>query len=160
MRAVGVVLAGLLCAASVQAAVPVYAAESPVYEAAGSARDLARKGQGCIAQLVRPALTTIPTLVSADVESGVIVANNALHYEEASIVPLPYTVRSTLTFEAREGRFRIRHTDIGVLAEKAPRLGWSPAMRGKSGFSRAERELGALNERIAACVMRDVASDW
>ncbi len=152
----GVVLA--LAASSAAAAPTVYLStvESPVYDARGSVEALSRKANVCIAQLVSSGLTTAPTILSSDPVSGVIVARNTFEYHETVWgSPLYQTARTRLTFEAREGRFRLSHSDIQVLNGD-----WRPIRAAKPGkVDEMRDQLLAQADKIASCIKAD-RGEW
>jgi hypothetical protein len=127
--------------------------ESPVYEAAGTPQELARKAVVCIGQVVKPGFTTAPTIVAQDIEGGRVVANNAFSYV-VSIGKRTRQLRgrSTLTFEGKNGRFRIVHTDVQGFIGMAPKS-WEPIETPPVGMGNtAESDLQAISARVAACV--------
>lgn len=160
----GVVILGALVALASPAwaakAPPVYLStvESPVYEAPGDVKALARRGQTCIAQLLSSGLTTAPTLLNADLEGGVVVARNAFQYHETVFgSPLVMPARTRVTFEARENRFRVTHNDIEVLANPGD---WRPIRQAKPGKrDEMHEQLDAISDRLAACV-KAAGKEW
>lgn len=111
-------------AAQKRAAIPIEPLTSQVYEATGDRAAIARRGTKCMAQMLKPGVRTAPTILTSDPESGVVVANNSLQYAEKLLIPLVYDARSKVSLEARDGRFRLTHTEIEVLT---PHGGWAPA---------------------------------
>lgn len=97
--------------------------------------------------------------MSRDLDRGVVVARNALSYPDGFL--LVWQMRSRVTFEAREGRFRITHENIERLNEQAG--GWTPVGKWRgSGWQKAEAALQAQSAEIAACVTSATGSsdDW
>ncbi|HEY3694059.1 hypothetical protein [Phenylobacterium sp.] len=133
--------------------------ESRVYEAEGEPSGLARRAVVCIGQIVKPGLITAPTIVATDIAGGTVVANSSFHFDDLHFFSTPYTVRSTMTFEAKSGRFRIVHTDTAVLDESALDLGWAPAYQNVKLYGAIEGRLQSLSGQVAACV-KAVPADW
>lgn len=146
---------------------PEYLTEvvSPVYEAAGTPPALARRAEACLSQQLGQT-SGGPVILSSDPEAGVVVASNALEYRDGMV---PWRLRSRVTFEGRDGRFRITHTTIERLNDQAPGaqyLGatpWGPI--GKwwgSGWQKAQQALVAVSDQVAACVTApsSATDDW
>lgn len=132
--------------------------ESPVYEAPGDARALTRQAGICIAQTLKAGVTTAPVILNTDLEGGVIVARNVFDYSEFVLFsPLVSPARTTVTFEARPGRFRITHSDIRVFNQE-----WRPIRSTKPGKrDEMSEQLSAISEQIASCVKRAAQQkDW
>lgn len=145
---------------------PEYLTEvvSPVYETAGSPADLARRAEACMSQHVGQTGSG-PVILSSDPASGIVVASNALEYRDGM---LPWRIRSRLTFEGRDGRFRLTHASIERHNDQsfgAQALGASPWRQvGKwrgSGWQKAEQALAAVSTKVAECVTTPGTSeDW
>jgi hypothetical protein len=86
--------------------------QSPVVQMPGAHQAIAKRGQTCIAQILKPGLVNAPVIVSADTESGIIVANNAFEYSGGGFLSAVFKGRSTVTLEARDSRFRITQSSI------------------------------------------------
>ncbi len=95
--------------------------ESGVYETTGSKQDIAKKGKLCIAKLVSndevkiadasdsSDVAGVDLFVDVDLENGTVMANNRVDYRR---MLLTYNVKSLLIFMAKDGRFKIKHTNI------------------------------------------------
>lgn len=127
--------------------------ESEVFHAEGTAQEIVGRAKGCIAQLVRfDAVGGTPAgdVIVADVpESGIVTANNRLPVKFWGVRTI---IQSTLTVQAKDGRFRIRHS-----AMKAD--GLQPIRADSKNAEVADKELAALSGRIAACVTKK-DSEW
>ena len=127
---------------------------SAVYQAQGTPRDIAARAQNCIAQNLRSGTVNAPQIVSSDLDHGVVVAQNALRFGS-----LPeWQIRSRLTFEAREGRFRISQSGIEMFNDMAG--GWGPI--GKwfgSPWKKAEAAFLASADAVAQCVIAGQKKD-
>lgn len=122
--------------------------QSPVYEAPGTPSDLARRGEICMARLLAGGRAGGQVIVSSDPAGGAVVATNAMEYRDGL---LTWQMRSRVTFQARDSRYRIEHTSIERFNEQAG--GWTPV--GKwwgSGWVKAEDALKAVSTSIASCV--------
>lgn len=147
--AAGVAVALLTFAGPAAAWAPMPPLEA-VFEAPGmKAREMSGKGSACIAQTLKPGLANAPTITSSDLEGGRIVANNYYQGEDG------VRMRSTLTFEAKDGRFRITHSDVEAFIQKWSQVG---AVDGR-GPPATITELTAISERIADCV-RAKPDNW
>ncbi|MEL7755453.1 hypothetical protein AAG601_06630 [Citromicrobium bathyomarinum] len=126
---------------------------SEVYQTEGSPREIAQRANTCISQHLAPGTTDAQLIVSSDLENGVIVARNAVQYPDGLS---QWQIRSTFTFEAREGRFRIVQTNL----ERFNRT-WGPIGKWSgSGWKKAEQAfMGPANE-VARCVMAQQTEDW
>lgn len=188
MRMNAAILAMLLPALAVSAEY-LEQVESEVFQAKGTAQKIASRAKSCIAQHVQnnevrisdsatsagpfpsSALTSTATsdgisggdaIVHADLEQGVITANNRVDYKSKM---LAHNVKSTLTFMAKDERFRIRHSNIEYLQKSTGSVrntGYSRV--GKwfgSGWKDAEAALVAITAKVAQCVRADpAAEDW
>lgn len=124
--------------------------DSPVYEAAGSASELARKAAPCIGRIVKPGWTTAPTIVAQDIDGGTIVANAAFEFAKRFAFAVDVERgRAKLTFQAKEGRFRIEFTEIQWLIGRD----WYPADKPKKRLNGdIEAVLLNISEQVSACV--------
>ena len=164
--------------------------ESEAYQTNGTLQEISKRTKTCIAQLVRndevrisdAASGTGPfsfatggggpghsggiqggaIIVDADIEVGVITANNRVDYTSKL---LAHNVKSTMTFLAKEGRFKIRHTNIEYLQKSTGSMhntGYSRV--GKwwgSGWKDAEEALQGISAKVAACVQAGPKKeDW
>ena len=82
--------------------------ESAVFETTGDHQSVAKHGATCIAQIIKPGVVNAPTIISSDFDSGVIVANNNFKFVWHGFLgtAIEDTGRTTLTFEAKDGRGR------------------------------------------------------
>jgi hypothetical protein len=109
---------------------------------------LAKRALVCIPKFATSGLTTANTIVSSDVEAGFVQARNA--WKGSGMFGLNY--RTTITFEAKDGRFRISHGEFEVATDR-------------SAYSAMNYPGGALldmrnqSTRIAACVISGPVSD-
>lgn len=128
--------------------------ESPVYEASGSPSELAGRAVTCMGEKLKPGVITAPTIVAQDLAAGRVVANNAFEYGEGGWLGSTYRARSRMIFEAREGRFRIVHTEIEALIFSD----WEPISEvNKRGAAAARAAMQAISDEIAACVKQPAA---
>lgn len=122
--------------------------ESPVMEASGDHQAITRRALTCIAQLLTPGVVDAPSVRSSDIEAGTIVATNSFHYTYGL---LQVTGRTTLTFEARDGPFRVTHTNIEQLLDA--NQGWRPIGTWRfSGGDAAKAAIEGVTARLAQCV--------
>jgi len=118
---------------------------SEVYQSLGTPRELATKAQTCISQLLRSGTTDAQIIINSDRDGGLIVARNAITYPDGL---LQWQVRSTFTFEAREGRFRIVQTGLERFNDRWAGIGkWTG-----SGWKKAEKAFAASAGKVADCV--------
>jgi hypothetical protein len=132
--------------------------ESPVYSVEGDVSSITRRAATCSAQILKPGLVAAPTILNVDVVGGVVVANNAFDYSEKVFgSPLISPARTTVTIEAKTGRFRIVHTDIQVL-----NLGdWRPIRAAKEGKpDQMRNQLLLISDLVAHCVDGSGSSKW
>jgi hypothetical protein len=130
---------------------------SEVYQISGTPREIATRANTCISQHLAPGTTDSQLIINSDLEGGVIVARNALRYPDGL---MQWQVRSTFTFEARDGRFRIAQTNLERLNDRAG--GWGPIGKWTgSGWRRAEQAFSSSASVVARCVMQQpAADDW
>lgn len=84
--------------------------KAPSWKPVGEHQAITRRALTCIAQLLTPGVVDAPSVRSSDIEAGTIVATNSFHYTYGLLqVGSGHT---TLTFEARDGPFRVTHTNI------------------------------------------------
>jgi hypothetical protein len=140
-------------------ATPALAAEyltevtSEVYQADGTPREIAQRANTCISQHLAPGTTDMQLIVSSDLENGVIVARNAVEYRDGLV---QWQIRSTLTFEAREGRFRIAQRNL----ERFNRS-WGPIGKWSgSSWKKAEQAFLGPANAVAQCVMSPKTENW
>lgn len=132
--------------------------ESQIYETAGTQAEIAKRGESCIAQLVRndpfnERDTAGPVIVSMQPDR--IVANNRILIPARGFLTIDELVQSTLTLMSRDGKFRIRHDNIRFAF---PKHGGFENLPAKSPARKTYIEaLENLNQKIATCMM---TSDW
>jgi len=164
--------------------------ESEVYQTNGTVQEISTRAKTCIAQIVRNDEVRISdstsgtgpfagltgggssghsggvqggqVLVDANIEGGVITANNRVDYTSKL---LAHNVKSTMTVLAKEGRFKIRHTNIEYLQKSTGSMhntGYSRV--GKwwgSGWKDAEEALQGISAKVAACAQTGPKKeDW
>ena len=130
--------------------------ESPVFETSGDHQAITRRALTCVAQIVSPGTVDAPAVRSSDVEAGIIVATNSFRYVYGALRP---TGRTTLTFEARDGRFRIVHSNIEQSQDGGQ--GWLPIGTWRfSGGDAARAAIEAINMRLAQCVQTSQNENW
>ncbi|MEO7681100.1 MAG: hypothetical protein ABIS14_10495 [Sphingomonas sp.] len=87
--------------------------------------------------------------MNSNIDGGVIVARNVLSYPDGM---MQWRIRSTFTFEARDGRFRIEQTNLERFNSTAG--GWGPIGKWTfSGWKKAETAFAAAANAVAQCVM-------
>jgi len=164
--------------------------ESEVYQASGSAQEISKRAKRCIAQIVRNDEVRISdsstgtgifsafsggggqghsggvsggdVIVDADIEGGIITANNRVDYSSKM---LTHNVQSTMTFLAKDGRFKIRHTNIQYLQKSTGSMHNTGYQRvGKwwgSGWEDAKEALDEVSKKVADCVISGPKKeDW
>jgi hypothetical protein len=106
----------------------------------------------CIPRSIQPSLLDSPAIVNSDVAAGVVVGNNVFRFDDrwGPMVIANQEGRSTLTFEAKPGRFRITHANI----EQFTPFGW----RAPKDASVMKNKLLGISDEIAACIQADSAN--
>jgi hypothetical protein len=107
MRLVVLVL-GLAAASPAAAAEYLQRVDSPVITATGSQAELAKRARLCLAQKANAGGSSAAA-VTFDPDAGVVVSPAVFGYSSLGI---PWAVRSTLTIETKDGRFRMSHTNL------------------------------------------------
>lgn len=150
----------LATALAMLAGTPAIAAEylteltSDVYQAPGTAQEIAQRAMTCISRNLAPGRVDAQLIVSSDLPNGVIVARNALRYGNMPV----WEIRSTFTFEARDGRFRIRQSNLERFNDMAG--GWGPIGKWTgSGASKAEAAFASSALTVAQCAMSNSKQD-
>ncbi|HYC66672.1 MAG TPA: hypothetical protein VEA98_00510 [Brevundimonas sp.] len=132
----------------------------------GTTAEIATRAEACAAQTLNAGADEGPVILSSDPASGVVVARNSLEYRDGL---LPWRMRSRITIEARDGRFRIRHSAIERHDDQsfgAQVLGaspWAPVGKWRgSGWQKAEAALQETSRSLAACITSSGPSsdDW
>ncbi len=108
---------------------------------------------------------TIPggeVLQTVDLDAGLIVAQS-----RTSIMgPMlnRYTIQSTITFESKDGRFRITHTGIKAAMANtgyATNDGFTPVrIQFGSSYKKIEAALNDVTVKISQCVATAPSADW
>lgn len=114
----------------------------------GTPAEIASRGEVCMAQALGSGRAGGELIVSRDIPAGVVVSRNALTYMDGL---LRWEIRSRVTLEARQDRFRITHANIERNNDQGG--GWSPV--GKwwgSGWQKAENALKGQSADLAACI--------
>lgn len=121
---------------------------SEVYQFAGTPKDTATRANTCISQHLAPGTTDSQLIISSDLEGGVVVARNALEYGNFP----RWKIRGILTFEARDGRFRIKQTNLERFNDMGG--GWGPIGKWTgSQWKKAEDAFIASAMTVAQCVV-------
>ena len=129
--------------------------ESSVFETVGDHQSITKRAMICIAQIVKPGFVNAPTIVSSDIETGTIVANNSFRYSYGLLSP---TARTTMTFQAKDGRFRIIHTGIEQFLDA--QTGWTPIGTWTfSGGDSAREAIESISAALAKCVQTGPAAN-
>ena len=188
MRRIAACLIGLATAFSASAESKyLESVESPVVEVPGvSVSDLASRGRLCILKHVtygdvvlrdesRVTPYSMPgsqagnttsasggdVLQSVDLDAGLVVARSRV---QMSSLMMRYSVESTITFEAREGRFKITQSAIRMAMLEtgyAANNGFQPVlMQWGSPHKKVTETLQALATKIGECVAAPPSSDW
>ena len=125
--------------------------------ARGSVREIAARAEACMARGLAAGVAGGELIVSRDLEGGVVVARNAMEYRDGLLI---WSMRSRVTVEVREGRFRISHENIERFNDQGG--GWSPV--GKwwgSGWQKAESALADVSNDLGACITSAQSrDDW
>lgn len=122
---------------------------SQVYEATADRHEIVRRAYICLSQTLKAGISGTPPVISQDPDAGVLVANNAFTFSWG-FVPMKISARSTITLEAKDGRFRITHTNIEQFDE---RLGWHPVWTGTETTEKSvAAAVGRVSEEVANCV--------
>ncbi len=147
---------GVFLASAALVAAPEYLTEvvsSPI-EAVGTASEIAARGRRCIASSFGAGVAGGELIVSDS--DNVIVARNASSYQDGL---MRWQIRSRVTFEARDGRFRISQTGLERFNDQSG--GWSPIGKWRgSGWQKAEASYSASAAALADCVTAAKADDW
>lgn len=161
---------------------------SEVYLTAGTVMDISKKAKSCMGQIlhndeVRIADSSAGTgflsfaepgrgnhssgitggqiIIDADLEGGMITANNRADYGSRFI---QRNVKSTVVFQAKEGRFKIDHTNIEVLMKDTGgghNKGYGPAFKiFATGWEDAEATLKNISDKLAACIKDAKINNW
>lgn len=188
MRRIVVFFAGLAAAMSASAESKyLETVESPVTEVPGvSAKDLASRGRLCVLKHVtygdvvlrdesRVTPYSMPgsqagnatsstggdVLQTVDIDAGLVVARSRV---PMSSLMMRYSIESTITFEAREGRFKITQTGIQIAQLStgyATNTGFRPVLKQwGSHWEAIEKKLQDLAAGVSECVSTTPSADW
>lgn len=141
-------------------AAPAFAADyltevtSEVYQTTGTPREIATRASTCVSQNLKPGTTDAQLIISTDLDGGIVVARSGISYPDGL---MRWEVRSTFTFEAREGRFRIVQTSLERFNKQ-----WGPIGKwAGSGWKKAEQVFQASASAVAQCVISGLKkADW
>jgi len=185
-RPLVVALLAALASSSAVAAEYLEMVESPVFEAPGAASEIVKRAQLCASRILRNdevriadsaaggGFIPIPgagktggvtggnVLVSVDPEQGIMVANSRIDYRAMLTAR---NARSTLTLLAKDGRFKIQHTNIETLQKSTGYVendGYTRQGKWKgAGWEKAQDALQSVSVRLAECIKQPAAgSDW
>ncbi len=165
--------------------------ESEVYQTEGTKQEIAKKAKRCIGSEVSNEAVIISDsrkslglfggkigggdsdvessniqgggiFISTDIEEGTIIAKNRVDYRAKF---LEYNAKSTLKFLAKDGRFKIKHTNIQNLQKKTGYMansGYSNVfVQWGSGWQAVEKALNGVSTKIAKCVQKvEKEEDW
>lgn len=153
IKFVALATSGFMVATTAIAAEYLTEITSEVYRTEGTPKEIAQRANTCISKHLAPGTTDAQLIVSSDLENGVIVARNGVQYPDGM---LRWEIRSTFTFEAREGRFRILQTNLERFNRRWGPIGkWSG-----SGWKKAEDAFTGPANQVAQCVLTTQAEDW
>lgn len=150
-----IVACAVLAAGAAQARQREYLTDisgSPVTTEGGAA-EIAAKGRRCIAETLGSGRAGGELIVSDS--DNVIVARSVSTYSDRLV---RWQIRSRLTFEARDGRFRIQQSGLERFNEMSG--GWSPIGKWRgSGWERAQQAFEATADAIRSCVNSTTQND-
>jgi hypothetical protein len=143
-------LAALTAVAAAPAAAAEYLTElqSEVYQAPGQSQAaLAAVAKTCMAQQLAAGVAGGQTIISETPDA--IVGRNNVSYADGF---MQWQLRSTVSFEVREGRFRISHSRIERFIDA--NRGWAPVGKwAGSGAKKAETVLQGVSASLAQCAV-------
>lgn len=159
--------------------------DSEVYELPGTVAEITQKAELCIARVIQfdeariaessssvyisetpgkriDGISGGAVFVSKDIEGGTIVANSRTEYGGFLGAQ---TVQSTLTFRAKEGRFKITHTNIKAASKNsgyAANNGFIPVGKWPgSPWKKVTKSLSSVTEDLSSCIVAvEVEDDW
>lgn len=154
-----------------------------VYEAAGTATEIAKRAQVCMArhlhndsvqlndsstQSILPRSGLKPAaqsdggqvLTLADVEGGVLIATHRVPFSSWGMAQV---AQSVLTVNTKDGRFKMETTDImaaqlntGAIANN----GFVEYREKSGGFKAAVKAIGVVQQKLVACIQDTSGDDW
>ena len=163
------ILGAVAITSPVTAAQYLETVQSGVFQASGDHAALAKRAAACLARNAGAPGQTIQT----DADGGTAVGVALFSYN--GLLAIPWSVKSVVTVETKDGRFRITHSGIvqkqGGPATHTARIfyglddsaqgGWLPVGMWKmSGHDKIERAAQTLSGRIAACIQSADADNW
>ncbi len=160
--------------------------ESDVQEANGTTQEITARAKTCIAQNVKNTEVRFgnsssgggalgfmvqgrdadraaggDVITSIDMEQGIITANGHVDYKGP--MGVEFNVKSALTFMAKDGKFKIRHTNIEYLQKSSGSMhndGYDKVFKvWGTGWKKAEDALSPVSEKISQCVKADPAKE-
>lgn len=152
-----IVPVALTFTAPAEAAEYMTSVTSEVYQVNGTPREIATRAMTCMSQHLAPGTVDAQLFISSDLDGGIIVARSALEYGS-----LPrWKIRSSFTFEARDGRFRIEQTNLERFNDQF-NVGWGPIGKWTgSQWKKAEEAYLASAKVVALCVISGPKrDDW
>lgn len=163
-RTVFLSLAALTIGLSVDAnAANIDEVDSQVYTATGTRQQILARAAVCVAQVMRPGIPNAPLILSRDNTAGVLVIDNYTHFSARLVT---WALHTTMTLEAKNGRFRIVHTGIEQTADPQGPMSahpsWVPVSKGfPNPWKHAQQAIEDVSTRLANCVTRaPKPSDW
>jgi len=172
------------CATGAQSSMPdnkkyLEVVESDVIKLDASKQEIAKRGAACMSQIIQNSSVHVDdsssgwfgnnnnvsggqVIVQNNPENGIVVATSRLDYRGKSL--LTFNVQSTVTLLAKEGRFKIRHTNI-MEAQKSTGYmandGYNKVGRwAGSGWETTKEVLDGLSSRISQCVIKGGSTKW
>lgn len=144
--------------------------DGPVVNFQGDANAMTQKANLCMATLLRnQSGHGSSNDLFIFVGDTTIVANSQIEYSHRM---LRRSVKSKITFEARENRFRLTHTEIaGKILDTTGGLGFGASVDDGSshsviyknfgtGWQEARNQLQNLSDRVTACIIGTANEDW
>ena len=147
--------------------------ESQVYRTPGSKQQITLKGKNCITQIVSNDSVKVSTgnsifqnasdtssqiqggsvIINTDLNNGLVIANNRVDFTSTL---LSHSAKSKITFLAKPGRFRIRHTGIKQVQRRSgnmPAGGYRKVHTSfGGGHKKVKSTLETVSLKIANCV--------
>lgn len=153
----------ILAASAVIAPEYLTSVVSEPFQTTGTATEIAVRAETCAARLLYAGVEGGELIVSSSPATGVVVARNSLEYRDNLV---PWRIRSRMTVEARDGRFRISHGEIERYTDPAHGTQlfggspWGPIGKWRfSGWQKAEAALIGKTGELAACIHQPASVD-
>lgn len=124
----------------------------------GDAKQIAKRGETCMAQILKPGQIGAQTIIASDVDAGRIVGRNAFSFTDYFMFPTSYDGRTRVVFEAKDGRFRISHTQTETFDKLIKE--WIPAnnlSKKRNGYLEMTT---SITEELSKCVVAAGNSNW